>query len=97
MVRNQTRSGPGVVEWSIPAAEIGEVRASLPLREHQLEPDDTRVTWCPMCEATTTMQATVASDGRRLDFCQGCRLLWRVDRRLRRAVAHQVTAARLLT
>jgi hypothetical protein len=50
-----------------------------------------------MCEATTTMQATVASDGRRLDFCQGCRLLWRVDRRLRRAVAHQVTAARLLT
>ena len=95
MVRNQTRSGPGVVEWSIPAADIGEVRASLPLRAHQLEPDATRVTWCPMCE--TTMQATVASDGRRLDFCHGCRLLWRVDRRLRRAVAHQVTAARLLT
>jgi hypothetical protein len=43
------------------------------------------------------MPATIASDGRRFDFCRGCRLLWRVDRRLRRAVAHQVTVARVPT
>jgi hypothetical protein len=97
MVRNQTRSGPGVVEWSIPADDVGDVRASVPLREHQLEPDDARLTWCPACAATTAMPATIASDGRRFDFCRGCRLLWRVDRRLRRAVAHQVTVARVPT
>jgi Zn-finger nucleic acid-binding protein len=96
MVRNQMQSGPGVVEWSIPEDDIGDVRASVPLREHQLGPDDARVTWCPVCEAATAMRAAVASDGRRFDFCPGCGLLWRVDRRLRCAVAHRVMRSRAI-
>jgi hypothetical protein len=90
MVRNQTNPGPGIVEWSLPETDIGEVWAVVPLREGELDPDDARTTWCPVCAGSTTMRAARACDGRRFDFCDGCGLLWHVDRRLGRAVAHRV-------
>ena len=92
MVRNQTDSGSGIVEWSLPEADIGEVRVSVPLREDELDPDDARRTWCPVCAASTPMRAARTRDGRRFDLCDGCGLLWHVDRRLGRAVAHRVGA-----
>jgi hypothetical protein len=90
MVRNQANPGPGIVEWSLPEADIGEVRVSVPLREDELDPDDARRTWCPVCATSTTMRAARACDGRRFDLCDGCGLLWHVDRRLGRAVGHRV-------
>ena len=90
MVRNQTDLGPGIVEWSLPEADIGEVRVCVPLLEDELDQDDARRTWCPVCSTSTTMRAARASDGRRFDLCDGCGLLWHVDRRLGRAVAHRV-------
>jgi hypothetical protein len=93
MVRNQTDPGPGIVEWSLPEDEIGEVRACLPFREADLDPDDARATWCPVCATLATMRAARTRDGRRFDLCDGCGLLWHVDRQLGRAVAHRVAVA----
>jgi hypothetical protein len=90
MVRNQANPGPSIVEWSLPEADIGEVRVSVPLREDELDPDDARRTWCPVCATSTAMRAARACDGRRFDLCDGCGLFWHVDRRLGRAVAYRV-------
>jgi hypothetical protein len=40
------------------------------------------------------MRAAVTPDGRRFDLCNGCGLLWHVDRRLGRAEAHRVAVHR---
>jgi hypothetical protein len=90
MVRNQTDLGPGIVEWSLPEADIGEVLVCVPLREDDLDPDDSRRAWCPVCATSTAMRAARTRDGRRFDLCDDCGLLWHVDRRLGRAVAHRV-------
>ncbi len=36
------------------------------------------------------MRAAVTDDERRFDLCDGCGLLWHVERTLGRAVAHRV-------
>lgn len=90
MVREQVKSGPGIVEWALPEDEIGDVRASVHLEEGDLDPDDVHLTWCPVCRTSTTMRGAVTPDGRRFDLCAGCGLLWHVDRQLGRAVAHRV-------
>lgn len=90
MVRNQMSSGPGIVEWALPEDDIGDIRASVRLHEGELDPDDAREAWCPVCAMATTMRAAITADGRRFDLCDGCGLLWHVDRRLGRAVAHRV-------
>jgi len=93
MVRNQTDSGPDIVEWSLPEADIGEVLLCVPLREDDLDPEDSRRAWCPVCATSTPMRAARTRDGRLFDLCDGCGLLWHVDRRLGRAVAHRVAVA----
>ena len=90
MVRNQTDLGPGIVEWSLPEADIGEVRVCVPLREDDLDPDDSRRAWCPVCATSTAMRAARTRDGRRFDLCDDCGLLWHVDRRHERAEATDV-------
>jgi hypothetical protein len=94
VVKQQVRSGPGIVEWGLPLDDIGPVQTVVPVDADDLDPDDARVTWCPVCHAATTMRAAMTPDGRRFDLCDGCGLLWRVDRRLGRAVAHRVAAPR---
>lgn len=93
MVRDQMRSGPGVVGWSLPDDEVGDVRARLPFAGD--DPDDARTPWCPVCSARTTMRAVVTPTGRRFDLCDGCGLLLHVDRAHGRVVAHRVVAPRL--
>ena len=88
-MRDQTRAGPGVVEWSLPAGEVGEVTASVPLPA-RLDPDETPRTWCPVCDDTEAMQAVVTTGGRRFDRCAGCGSLLEVDRRLGRVLVHRL-------
>lgn len=90
-MRRQTSSGPGVVEWSLPDDEVGEVWLSVDLREEGLDPDEVATTWCPVCEATTRMRPVVTSGGRRVDLCDECGLLLEVDRHLGRVLAHRVS------
>ncbi len=80
-MRKQTISGPGIVEWALPLGDIGTVWVRVRLGEADLDPDDARRTWCPACAAATTMRAAMTPDGRRFDVCDGCGLLWHVDRR----------------
>ena len=94
MVRNQTSTGPGIVEWSLPTAEIGEVRSSVQLSAAALDPEEARAAWCPVCERATAMCAVRTADGRRFDYCDGCGLLWHVDRLIGRVVGHRVVVPR---
>jgi hypothetical protein len=80
-VRKQVISGPGIVEWALPLADIGTVRVRVRVGEADLDPDDARRTWCPACASATTMRAAMTPDGRRFDVCDDCGLLWHVDRR----------------
>ena len=90
MVREQVRSGPGIVEWGLPESDIGEQYVRVPVGERDLDPDDARTTWCPVCKSRTRMRAAMTPGGRRFDLCDGCGLLWHVDRRLGLAVANRV-------
>ena len=94
MVRKQVVSGPGIVEWALPLGDIGRVRATVCFGDDELDPDDAHETWCPVCGAAETMRAAMTPDGRRFDLCDGCGLLWHVDRRLGRAVAYRVSVPR---
>jgi len=94
MVRNQDRRGPGIVEWSLPDDEVGQVQSVVEVRDADLDDDDAHATWCPTCGETTPMRDAVTPDGRRFDLCDGCGLLWHVDRRLGRAEAHRVAVHR---
>ena len=82
-MRKQLISGPGIVEWALPLGDIGTVRVRVRLGEADLDPDDASRTWCPACAAATTMRAAMTPDGRRFDVCDGCGLLWHVDRHSR--------------
>jgi hypothetical protein len=94
MVRGQTRSGPGVVEWSLPDEEVGDVRVRLAFEEDDLDPDEARTTWCPVCDQRTAMRAVVTSSGCRYDLCDGCGLLLHVDRAHGYVTAHRVIVPR---
>lgn len=94
MVRDQTSTGPGIVEWSLPTAEIGEMRSSVQISADTLDPEEAGAAWCPLCERATATRAVRAADGRRFDYCDGCGLLWHVDRLLGRVVGHRVVVPR---
>lgn len=87
MVLEQMRSGPESVGWALPETEVGGVIVTVEVAELDLDPDDARVTWCPVCRTRTTMRAAITPAGRRFDACDGCGLLWHVDRSTGRAEA----------
>ena len=89
-MRRQLISGPGIVEWALPVADIGILWTTVQLGDDDLDPDTARRTWCPVCATATTMRAAVTDDERRFDLCDGCGLLWHVERTLGRAIAHRV-------
>lgn len=87
MVRSQQRGGCTIVDWSLPEGEVGGVIVTVDVREQDLDPDDTRMTWCPVCHGASAMRSAETPDGRRFDLCDGCGLLWHVDRNLGRVTA----------
>src|SRR5690606_15227597 len=76
MVRSQQRGGCTIVDWSLPEGEVGGVIVTVDVREQDLDPDDTRMTWCPVCHGASAMRSAETPDGRRFDLCDGCGLLW---------------------
>ena len=89
MVLEQVTSGPGVVEWGLPEMEVGEVCVSVGVDELVLDTDDARLTWCPVCTTRTRMRAVMTPGRRRFDVCDGCALLWHIDRHTGLAVANR--------
>ena len=55
MVRSQQRGGCTIVDWSLPEGEVGGVIVTVDVREQDLDPDDTRMTWCPVCHGASAM------------------------------------------
>ncbi len=93
MIRSQTAQGPDAADWALPDDEVGPEIIVIPLRDAVFDPEGARRAHCPVCGPHQPMQFVITSSGVRYDYCSGCGLLWRVDRKLDAVVGTRLVAA----